>query len=80
MGKALTSDSYTRAYPFHEGLACVYKDGKYGFIDTEGNTAIDFLYDRAMPLTEGLAYFAETADMALWTGRGSRSFTWIATV
>lgn len=58
-GEALTSDTYTVAYPFHDGLACVCKDGKYGFIDTEGGTAIDFIYDRATPLVEGLAYFCK---------------------
>lgn len=73
-GKALTSDSYTRAYPFHEGLACVYKDGKYGFIDTEGNTAIDFLYDRAMPLTEGLAYFCRDGRYGFMDRTGKPQF------
>ena len=40
---------------FSEGLASVKKDGKYGFIDTSGNTKIPFIYDEAYPFLEGLA-------------------------
>ena len=32
-----------------QGLALVKKEGKYGFIDKEGNTVIDFIYDDAWP-------------------------------
>lgn len=49
---------YDVAYPFHEGLACVCIDGKYGYIDADGKVAIPLLYDRATPFMEGLAYFA----------------------
>lgn len=31
--------------PFKNGLACVLKDDKWGFIDKNNNTAIDFKYD-----------------------------------
>ncbi|AEM69510.1 KWG Leptospira repeat protein [Allomuricauda ruestringensis DSM 13258] len=35
----------TEVGPFSEGLAAVRKDGKWGFIDKEGNLAIDFRED-----------------------------------
>ncbi|MEC3965169.1 WG repeat-containing protein [Flagellimonas halotolerans] len=35
----------TEVGPFSEGLAAVRKDGKWGFIDMEGNLAVDFRDD-----------------------------------
>lgn len=43
------------ASEFSEGLAVVKKDGKYGYIDKEGNLVIDFQYEYANPFSEGLA-------------------------
>ena len=40
---------------FSEGLIGAKKDGKWGFIDTEGNVAIPFEYDIAYSFSEGLA-------------------------
>lgn len=40
---------------FSEGLAAVKKDGKWGFIDTEGNVVIEPQYDGANSFSEGLA-------------------------
>ena len=54
-GEALTPDTYTVAYPFHEGLACACKEGKYGFIDTSGKTVIEFIYDRSQHKLAGQA-------------------------
>lgn len=48
---------YEDAYSFSEGLACVALNGKYGYIDTEGNEVVPFVYDAAAPFSEGLAYF-----------------------
>jgi len=44
-GTEITQYMYDYAYPFNEGLACVRLDGKYGFIDRDGNTALPFIYD-----------------------------------
>ena len=73
-GEALTPDSYTVAYPFHEGLACACKEGKYGFIDTSGKTVIDFIYDRATPFVEGLAYFCKDGSYGFMDQTGGPLF------
>ena len=41
---------------FSEGLAAVEKDGKWGYIDTTGKVVIPFLFSKAQPFSEGLAY------------------------
>jgi hypothetical protein len=40
---------------FHEGLACVGKNGNYGYVDKEGNVAIPLRYGAALDFSEGLA-------------------------
>ncbi len=40
---------------FSDGLARVKKNGKYGYIDTEGNIAIECEYEDACDFSEGLA-------------------------
>ncbi len=40
---------------FSEGLAAVYNNGKYGFINDRGDTVIDFQYDAVLNFSEGLA-------------------------
>lgn len=40
---------------FSNGLAPVSLDGQYGYIDRDGNVAVDFQYDRAYPFSEGRA-------------------------
>lgn len=39
------STTYTHAWVFSEGLAAVEKDGKIGFINSQGEVVIDFLFD-----------------------------------
>jgi hypothetical protein len=39
---------------FCSGLAAVKKDGKYGYINTDGKTVIGFLYDRAYDFSNGM--------------------------
>ena len=41
--------------PFSNGLSAVQKDGKWGFIDKQGNTIIDFKYNSCSNFSEGLA-------------------------
>lgn len=47
------------ALSFSEGLAPVCKDGKWGYIDKEGNTVIDYKFDAAMPFSDGLGMVLE---------------------
>jgi len=41
--------------PFHDGLAVVQQNGKYGFIDKRGNLVIPFKYEFAVSFSHGLA-------------------------
>jgi len=40
---------------FHEGLAAMAQNRKYGFVDTTGKIVVDFKYDRVEPFKDGLA-------------------------
>ena len=40
---------------FSEGIACVKKDGKWGYINTKGEEVIPFEYEEAKLFSEGLA-------------------------
>jgi len=46
---------YEDAGSFNDGLAPVMKDGKWGYIDTDNNVVIPFIYDVAYGFSEGLA-------------------------
>ena len=50
------------ARTFSEGLAAVKKNGKWGYIDTEGKTVIGFQYDAAYSFSEGKALVAKLVD------------------
>ncbi len=79
---AMAADEYTEVIPcqydnarsFSEGLAAVEKDGRWGFIDKEGNEVIPFIYDYALSFNEGLApvmldhkmgYIDKTGDVVI---------------
>lgn len=40
---------------FKEGLCAIPKDGRFGYIDKNGNPVIPFLFENALPFHEGLA-------------------------
>lgn len=46
---------FRAAYNFHEGLAAVKKEERWGYIDIEGNVIIPFVYDVAGRFQEGKA-------------------------
>lgn len=46
---------YDKIYSFHEGLARVCKDNKYGFIDKKGQEIISCNYDDADDFDGGIA-------------------------
>ena len=48
-------NNYDKIMDFSESLACVQKDGKYGFINKEGEEVIKPIYDNACYFSEGLA-------------------------
>lgn len=47
-GKELVKCQYDKIHDFRDGLACVIKDGKYGFIDTNGKVTIPLEYAAAV--------------------------------
>jgi len=53
--REIITPTYDDARTFSEGLAAVRKDGKWGYIDVNGNTVIDFKYDVAHSFSEGKA-------------------------
>mgnify|MGYP000922981181 FL=1 len=48
---------YKKVHSFYEGLAAVYKDGKWGFIDKNNHVKIKFKYEDITDFSEGLAGF-----------------------
>ncbi len=50
----ITLPEYTSARPFYEGLAVVGKDGKYGVIDTNGETVIPIMFDSISNCSDGI--------------------------
>lgn len=60
---------YEDAAAFSDGLAAVKKDGKWGYIDEDGNTVIPFEYDFACDFSEGYAVVAKLVDSKSSTRR-----------
>lgn len=56
-GSVIGTDSYDDAHGFYPNatLAAVCKNGKWGFIDTEGNVVIDYQFENAKSFSNGLA-------------------------
>src|SRR5690606_31841971 len=48
-------EKYDSVWEFTEGLAAVYKDDKWGFIDNTGKVVIPIIYDEVDIFSEGLA-------------------------
>lgn len=49
-------ETYEQAYGFYEGLAPVKKDGKWGYINKKGKVVVDFVFDKATPISKGKAW------------------------
>lgn len=54
-GRGKTKNIYTTLKPFSEGLLVAVKNGKWGLINENGNTILDFLYDNIGDLENGKA-------------------------
>jgi hypothetical protein len=54
-GIDLTDENMYKLHPFADGLAAVRQQGKWGYINTNGKTAIPFEYDAATRFSEGFA-------------------------
>ena len=53
---------YEDAHSFSDGLAAVQKNGKWGYINTDGETVIPFEYDVAYSFSEGYAVVGTLCD------------------
>lgn len=53
-GAWLNTPEYEAAEHFSEGLAPCKKDGRWGMIDTAGNTVLPFIYDYIQPTSSGV--------------------------
>ncbi len=50
---------YTEVREFNEGLAAVKNEEKWGYLDENGDVAIDFIFDRATDFQNGVAFVGE---------------------
>lgn len=60
------SPRYEAAQTFSEGMAAVKKNGKWGYINTDGKEVIPFQYDLAFQFNEGLAIVGKLANTEKW--------------
>lgn len=51
---------------FHDSMALVYKDGKFGYIDKIGNEVVPCIYSAAQPFHEGIAWVGRTIGKETW--------------
>lgn len=53
---------------FREGMAVIWnkENTKAGYIDKNGNLAVDFIYDRAMPFYHGLALVKKRREIRVY--------------
>lgn len=54
-GNVIVPPTYSRAYPFSEGLACVQLNGKYGYINKKGEMVIEPVFNWGRPFKSGVA-------------------------
>lgn len=55
-GSRPVQGGFDAAYCFYEGLAAVCRNGKWGYIDKNGNTVIDYQFEEARSFSGGQAY------------------------
>lgn len=56
MDGTILSSGYEDAYGFFEGYAPVKKDGKWGYIDRNGQCVTGFIFDKATPVSDRKAW------------------------
>lgn len=62
--------TFVSGFEGEDALAIAMKGGKYGMIDTKGNTAVNFLYHILQPMSNGRAYFERYDDKSRKTIKG----------
>ena len=53
---SILASGFEEAYGFFEGYAPVKKDGKWGYIDKNGQCITGYIFDKATPLCDGKAW------------------------
>ena len=64
--EVMIAPQYEAARDFSDGYAAVKKDGKWGYIDEEGNVVVDFQFDWAGYYAEGVAVVATIETVNDW--------------
>ena len=70
--EVIIDPQYEDADSFSQDLAAVKKNGKWGYIDTEGNTVIPFQFDYAFPFSEAWPWWALWASIPHMTAQRPR--------
>lgn len=74
--EVIIDPQYEDAASFSQDLAAVKKNGKWGYIDTEGNTVIPFQFDYAFPFSEGLAVVGTLGEHPTYDGATAPVYFW----
>lgn len=67
---------WDNAGDFHDGLARVYRDGKAGFLDKQGELALPLVYDGAWEFSEGMALVRQEGERFWIDTHGNRGADW----
>ncbi len=54
-GKVIAEPSYSYIFPFSEGFAVMIRDGKYGYLNSEGKVQLSPQFDGAWEFDKGIA-------------------------
>lgn len=65
--------AYEQLTPFSEGLSAVCRNGRWGYIDTEGNEVIACEYDHAAPFRGGVAQVTSGRSLLYINTKGERT-------
>ncbi len=52
----IIASGFDDAYGFYEDYAAVKKNGKWGYIDKNGDLVVDFIFDKATAISDGSAW------------------------
>ena len=69
-GNKLFNKQFEEVCEFSEGLARVKQDGKWGYINTQGEVVIPFIYDEVRSFHEGLSPIRQNGKWGFITPQG----------
>ena len=76
-----TRETYDNTLRYTDGLACVHLNGKYGFVDLNGEEVVPPSYDYAADFSEGLACVLLDGELGYINNKGTiavpfRNYDW----